>query len=132
MADGATKQPSSRAVLVHGSDPTWRRAQRTAILALASADSSTADSLTADSPMSDSRITVLLSSREAEAAKWCADPRLSLIVARENAALRHTLASLGLTLPVLWVSAHADDPAASVDAIARDVIARLALPTYRP
>jgi|GEM_PF-2867865 len=143
MAEALYRSSARHAVLVHGADAAWRRAVRHALLALASGSASTAASTRAASEPSptvaesaepssaEQPLTVLLSSRESEAAKWFADPRLSVIVARDNdAAFRRALGSLAATLPVLWVSA-VDADAASVQIIARDALALLSSLTRR-
>lgn len=49
-------------------------------------------------------VTLLLSSREAEAAKCLADRRVALVVAIDDVGIRRTLASLGHALPVVWAT----------------------------
>lgn len=51
-------------------------------------------------------VTLLVSSREAEAAKCLADPRVALTVAIDEPGIRRTLSSLGRSLPVVWATEH--------------------------
>jgi hypothetical protein len=130
MADG-------RAVLVHGADAQWRRSLRDALTARWSA---TMAAHGVHGAVNGGELTVLLSSREAEAAKWWADPRLALVIAPDSAVYRRALASLGVSLgvslPVHWVPAdHTNGVtavASSVDDVARDAIRRLRDATRRP
>jgi hypothetical protein len=114
----------ARAVLVHGSDARWRRAMRDALLAGWSASDAVRDA-------HEISLAVLLSTREAEAAKWCADPRLALIIAEESEAFHHALTSLGVTFPVRWVSTRDVAAATHLDDIARDAVLLVAEATRR-
>ena len=58
-------------------------------------------------------VTLLVSSREAEAAKCLADPRVAIVVAIDEAGIRRTLSVLAPSLPVTWVT-ESDDVGASV------------------
>ena len=58
-------------------------------------------------------VTLLVSSREAEAAKCLADPRVALMVAIDEPGIRRTLSVLAPSLPVTWVT-ESDDVGASV------------------
>ncbi len=71
-----------RVVLVHGPDPRWRYAMQAALREM--------------------EVRVLVSSREAEAAKCLRDPQLVLAVAIDGPAIRQTFATLRASLPVIW------------------------------
>ncbi len=51
-----------------------------------------------------SGVTLLASSREAEAAKCLADPRVALVVATDEPRIRRTLSALAPSLPVVWAA----------------------------
>ncbi len=93
------------AVLVHGGELAWRRHVHDALRGLP--------------------LRVLLSAREAEAAKCLRDPQLVLLVAVDAQAIRTTLGALRPELPVLWV--RPTEATASQDRLqlAAGVLARL-------
>ena len=91
---------AARALLVHGSDATWRHSLRAALRAVPDVGN----------------VTVLVSSREAEAAKCLADPRVVLAVVIDEPAIRRTLSTLAPSLPVVWV-AEGDNTAAVAERV---------------
>ena len=85
---------------MHGSDATWRHSLRAALRAVLDADN----------------VTMLVSSREAEAAKCLADPRVVLAVVIDEPAIRRTLSSLAPSLAVVWATER-DETAAVADRV---------------
>lgn len=90
----------SRALLVHGGDATWRHSLRAALRAVPDVDN----------------VTMLVSSRQAEAAKCLADPRIVLAVVIDEPAIRRTLSTLAPSLPVVW-AAEGDNTAAVAERV---------------
>ena len=90
----------ARALLVHGGDASWRHSLRAALRAVPDVGN----------------VTVLVSSREAEAAKCLADPRVVLAVVIDEPAIRRTLSTLAPSLPVVW-AAEGDNTAAVAERV---------------
>ena len=106
---------TARALLVHGADATWRRAMHDA----------------ARDAFRDAGVRVLLSSREAEAAKWLRDPRVTLVVSLDSAASRHAFASVRESVSVLWV-VNADVPVRETVQAVRDAMQSSPPPPAQP
>lgn len=87
VTDGASPAPG-RALILHGSDATRRSVVRAALHAVLDAGN----------------VKLLVSSRQAEAAKCLADPRVVLAVVIDEPAIRRTLSSLAPSLPIVWVT----------------------------
>ena len=94
----------SRALLVHGGEAAWRHSLRAALRAALRAVPDVGN------------VTVLVSSREAEAAKCLADPRIVLAVVIDEPAIRRTLSTLAPSLPVVW-AAEGDNTAAVAERV---------------
>ena len=79
-------------LLVHGGTASWRQAMRVALRPML------------DTTSNANGVALLVSSREAEAAKCLADPRVGLVVAIDEPGIRRTLSVLAPALPAVWVA----------------------------